>query len=180
MLQDLKYGFRQLVRQPGFTAVALPTLAVGLGASIATFSVFDGALLRPAPFPQSDRLVVPYITAAAPERPSGRQRWSWGRFALLAQWNTVLERVGAYSRTNVNLTDGEEPERVAAEIASSGYFAALRVEALRGRTFSAEEDSSGAPVALVSWSLWQRRWAGETPFVGRSIRVSGTLITALE
>jgi hypothetical protein len=66
MLQDLKYGFRQLVRQPGFTAVALPTLAVGLGASIATFSVFDGALLRPALFPQSDRLVVPYITATAP------------------------------------------------------------------------------------------------------------------
>ncbi|MGD8278237.1 MAG: ADOP family duplicated permease, partial [Gemmatimonadota bacterium] len=118
-------------------------------------------------------------TAAEPGGASYRQRWSYERFRLLERWSTSFEHVGAYSGVSVNLTDGELPERLAAEVGTAGYFPALGVTPLRGRTFTAADDSAAAAVALVSWELWQRRWGGKEPFVGRSIRVNDTPLTVV-
>jgi len=170
--QDLRYGARMLVKKPGFTLVAILTLALGVGASAAIFTVINAALLRPLPYEDAERLVV-VATTMRRETVEVRSS-SYPDFVDWRDQNTVFERIAARAEASFTLTGGAGPERVDGELVSADYFPLLRARAAFGRTFLPEEDS--APdmrrVALVGHSLWQRRFGGSPALVGQTIQLN--------
>ena len=168
--QDLVFGLRQLRRAPGFTVVATLTLALGIGATTAVFSVVEAVLLRPLPWPAADRLVVP----EAQEISTG-DTWNT-TYADYLDWREarVFSDVALWQSMEVNLAaEGQEPERVAAVRVTDGFFSTLGVAPLLGRHLRPEEFVLGSPRrALISEGLWLRRFGGDRDVVGRS-----TLIT---
>ncbi len=163
-LSDLRYGFRMLRKSPGFAAVAVLTLALGIGATTAIFTVVSGVLLRPLPFPDPDRLV--YISE---QWPSGANPFVSSR--LYVQWRDrirTLSPIGAYIDGSMTLTDGPESERIHSAAVTASFFPLIGVQAVAGRTFTAEEDRSGGPLAvIVSHELAQRRLGGDGAAVGK-------------
>ena len=156
-MNDFKFAFRQLLKNPGFTAVAVLTLALGIGACTAIFSLINAALLRTLPFPEADRLAViwadnPGLKSGQPSIPPanadvGEWREQSGSFAKIA----------AFSPRTADLADGGDPERVGAAGVTAGFFETLDVTPLLGRTLAADEEAPGGPpVALISHGLWQR------------------------
>jgi putative ABC transport system permease protein len=177
VLQDIRYAIRTLVKEPGFTAVAILILAVGIGANVAMFSVTDAALLRTLPFPEADRLAM------------GRTTWS-GRLARnvsapdyydYRDQSEQLESLAAVlsgSWAGLTITGGEEPERVAGTLASVDLFTTLGVEPQLGRNFTAAEAELSAPwVVQISHGLWQRRFGGSPDVVGSTLVVDGLPVT---
>jgi hypothetical protein len=167
---DLRYGARQLRRAPGFAAVAILTLGLGIGATTAIFSVVRGVLLRPLPYPAAERLVVPTSVNLA----SG-DRWSV-TYADYQDWRSagVFSHVALYQPTNVNLGGEGPPERVEGARVTEDFFATLGVAPTLGRTLRPDEFEVGAPRrAVISFGLWQRRVGADPSIVGQSIRVSG-------
>jgi predicted permease len=166
LLQDLRYGFRMLVKSPGFTAVAVITLALGIGANTALFSVVNGVLLSPLPFPQPDQLVTlhenkPNFEGGSLSYPNFRD-WQKDNHSFSA---VAVGRVYAFS-----LTGSGEAEQVTAELVSSDYFPVLSVNPVIGRTFANGEDEVGAgPVALISAGLWQRKFSASPDILGKTI-----------
>jgi len=158
---DLRYAARGLRRSPGYSAVAIITLALGIGANTTIFSVIDGVLLRPLPFPESGRLVQ---VAVYPN----------GAFPLYQQ-SPLYAAVGAYSyQGELNLLSDGVPERVSGRLVSAGFFGVLGVEAQVGRTFREGEDQTGAAaVAMISDGLWRRRFGAEPGVIGRMVAVDG-------
>ena len=158
---DVRYAMRGLRRSPAYAAVAVVTLALGIGANTMIFSVIDGVLLRPLPFPESERLVR---IAVYPN----------GAFPMYRQ-SPSYSVVAAYSyQSELNLLSEGLPERVQGRLASAGLFAALGVEPQEGRTFREGEDQVGAaPVAIVSDGLWRRRYGADPGVVGRLVSVDG-------
>lgn len=169
LLRDLRFGFRQLLRNPGFTAVSVCTLALGIGATAAIFSVVDAVLLRPLPYPDPDRLAIVW------EKPPNFDHNSVS-VATYLDWrekNDVFEIMAARVGQSVILTGGREPEQLAGAAVSPGYLELLGVQAAVGRTFLAEEEQPDrSAVAILSYGLWQRRFGGSPEAVGSSIRVS--------
>ena len=170
--QDLRFAARQLARSPVFTAVAVLTLALGIGATTSIFSVVYGVLLRPLPFPQPERLVQPLFVGADGERNGA---FSPPNFLDLRTQSRTLSGVAGVHGGTLNLSgDGGEPERLAGAWVSADYFSVLRLRPLAGRTFAPGEDQPGAPrVALISEDLWRRRFGGDPGLIGRSLRLSG-------
>jgi putative ABC transport system permease protein len=170
--QDLRYGARMLVKKPGFTLVAILTLALGIGANTAIFTVINAALLRPLPYEDAERLVV-IATTMRRETVEVRSA-SYPDFVDWRDQNTVFERVAAHEETSFTLTGDAGPERVNGELASADYFPLLRVRAAMGRTFLPEEDRSPDMhrVALVGYGLWQRRFGGAPGLLGQTIRLN--------
>jgi putative ABC transport system permease protein len=168
LLQDVRYAFRGLARSPGFAAVALLTLALGIGASTAIFTVVDAVLLRPLPYPDPDELVR--------VRPSWEgtpvARLSPAEYLDLRELE-VFAGVGVYAFGTANLTGEGEPERLQAAFASWGVLPALGLSPARGRAFGPEEDETGARVALLSHGLWTRRFAADPDVVGDRILLNG-------
>ncbi|HEV8486324.1 MAG TPA: ABC transporter permease [Blastocatellia bacterium] len=166
MFQDLRYGARMLIRNFGFTAVALITLTLGIGANTAIFSVVNALLLKPLPYPTPDQLV--WVGEAQPQ---GNSDAIAGPHFL--EWNEqsqTLTQIAAYNATSLTLTSSAEPERLDANRVSAGFFTALGVEPLLGRNFLAAEDRPGGErVAIISHSLWQRRFNADRDFIGESI-----------
>ena len=158
---DVRYALRGLRRSPAYAAVAVVTLALGIGANTAIFSVIDGVLLRPLPFPESGRLVQ---VAVYPN----------GAFPLYQQ-SPLYAAVGAYSyQGELNLLSDGVPERVSGRLVSAGFFGVLGVEAQVGRTFRAGEDQTGAAaVAMISDGLWRRRFGADPGVIGRMVAVDG-------
>src|SRR5687768_11224253 len=157
MGSDLRYAFRTIRTRPGFAAAVIATLALGIGASTAMFSIVDAALLRRLPFDDPGRLVVLW-GVAGPERdirgasiPEARD---WGAQA------TSLSAVSLYDETSLNLRTGDGAVRVEAEMVSPTYFPILGAQAALGRTFIAEEDraADANPVAVISDQLWRDRF----------------------
>ena len=181
LAQDARYAFRWLARNPGFAAVAILTLGLGIGTVTTIFSILDAAVLRPLPYRDPDALMTVAITrregAGSPEI----FPWSSPKFVSLRRHARSFESVAAYSRIDLNLTGVAEPERLVAEIVSASYFPTLGVEASLGRTFSAEEDDApGAhPVVVISQGLWQRRFGSDRAIVGRSIQVNRAPMTVV-
>jgi putative ABC transport system permease protein len=171
LAQDLRFGVRSLARNPGFTLVAVLTLALGIGANTAIFSVVDGVLLRPIPLDRADRLMVVWET----DRDSGtaREPASVPDFLDFRQQSRSFETLAAFAGAEVNLTPAAgEPTRLAALAASHEYLPMVGVRPLRGRGFAAADDRPGAPdVALISEGLWQRLFARDPSVVGRTIRL---------
>ncbi|HEX7049887.1 MAG TPA: ABC transporter permease [Longimicrobiales bacterium] len=171
-LGDLRYAARALRRTPGFTAVAVLTLALGIGANTAIFSVLDGTVLHPAPWPEPERLAV--------------VGWNWGpgrgnTMALTpaqAQlWKETSEAFEAFAITDETqyvLTGSAEPQQLAGELVSDGYFQVLGVMPALGRAFLPEEDVPGGPaVVILSDGVWRRSFGADSGVVGRTITLDG-------
>src|SRR5689334_5736444 len=171
MLQDLRYGLRMLLKHKGFTAVAVLTLALGIGANTAMFSVLNTYLFRALPYPQSERLVQVYRTSPH------SQFWphSAGNFVDQREKNTVFEHMAAYNGIGPNLiVEGEAAERLQGFAVTADFFPALGVQAALGRVFTAEEDQPGTnQVVVLSDRFWQRRFGSDPNVVGRTLRLDG-------
>jgi putative ABC transport system permease protein len=176
--QDLRYGARSLRRNPGFTAVALLTLTLGIGATTALFSLFNALLFRALPYNDSDRLVRIYKTIP--------QSKVWPHPVAhhldhKAQ-NTVFDRMAAFSRSGFDLAEpGQPPETVRSMLVSADFFPTLGVPPILGRVFTAEEDQPGRDqVVVISHGFWRTRFAGDPNIVGRTLRLAGgSVITVL-
>ncbi|HEY0284201.1 MAG TPA: ABC transporter permease [Vicinamibacterales bacterium] len=170
LLQDLRYGIRTLAKAPGFTIVAILTLAVGIGANAAIFSVVNAVLLKPVPFPDPDRLVMFMNTfpqgSGSNASPAKFQHWR--------EQTSVVQDVAAFRNNVVNFTGGGIPEQLRAGEVSADYFRLLGAPVLRGRTFSADEDRPGGQrTVILSHSLWRRRFASDPGVIGTTMSLSG-------
>jgi putative ABC transport system permease protein len=176
--QDLRYGARSLRRTPGFTAVAVLTLALGIGATTALFSLFNALLFRALPYRDSDRLVRVYKTIP---QSNVWQHPVANHLDHKAQ-NTVFEHMAAFSRSGFDLAEpGQPPEPASGMAVSADFFPALGVQPILGRVFTAEEDQPGRNrVVVISHSFWRSRFAGDPNIVGRYMRLAdGSVITVL-
>ncbi len=157
--QDARYGLRMLAKNPGFTVVAVLTLALGIGANTALFSVVNGVLLNPLPFPEPNRLVA--LHASKPNFEQGSI--SYPNFLDWQKDNHSFSAVAVHRSIGLSLTGLGEAERIRAEYITSDFFPLLGVKPVIGRTFAAGEDRIGAaPVVLISEGLWQRK-LGSSP-----------------
>src|SRR5688572_11030757 len=157
LLQDLQYGVRMLLKHPGVTAVAVLTLALGIGANTAIFSVVNAVLLNPLPYKEPDRLVSLWESVPG----HGRWRASPANFFDWKKQNTVFEDVAAFGGASLTLTGDGEPEQVVGARVSSGYFAVVGIEPAFGRAFAPEEYEPGkGQVVILGHGLWQRRYGG--------------------
>jgi predicted permease len=170
LFQDLRYGLRTLVKSPAFTVIAVATLALGIGANTALFSVINGVLLSPLPFPQPDQLVTlhenkPNFEGGSVSYPNFRDWRKDNRtFSSLA-----LARTYAFSLTGVG-----QAEQVSGQFISSDFFSVLGVKPMIGRTFAEDEEPVGAgPVALISAGLWQRKFSSAPDTLGKNITLDG-------
>src|SRR5688572_21912359 len=160
--QDVRYGLRMLLRNPGFSAVALLTLALGIGANSMIFSVVNAVLLRPLPFPDSTRLVR--IGESHQNSASQTNNMTYASFLDLGERTESLDHIAGARFWTENLTDGSgsEPEEVFSMLVSAQFFAALGVAPMLGRTFLPEEDQPGRDsVVVISNGLWQRRYGSD-------------------
>jgi putative ABC transport system permease protein len=170
--QDLRFGFRQLLNKPGFALIATLSLALGIGANTAIFSLVDAALLRPLPFHDPDRLAVVWEDAAKIGFP--RNTPAPANYADWKAQNRAFEDMAALNWRTFNLTDEGEPEKVEAQAVTANFFPLLGVKPQLGRVFTQEEDQPGGnKVALISHGLWQRRFGGDAALVGKEILLDG-------
>jgi putative ABC transport system permease protein len=175
LLQDLRYAFRLLAKSPGFTAIAILTLALGIGANTAIFSVVNGVLLRPLAFRDPSRLVI-----VAEKSPFPTISTSYENYVDWRDQSRSFESMEATRGTNLTLTGAGEAERLTARMAPAGLFPLLGVEASVGRTFLKEEDQAGGtPVALLSYGLWQRRFGGSRDIIGKPITLDAQPYTVV-
>lgn len=165
-MQDLRYALRMLAKTPGFTAVAVLTIGLAIGANSAIFSVVNAVLLRPLPYPHAGQLVRVFGTqpqlAEAPSSPANFLEWR--------AENEVFVRIATWIGQGFNLTGTDKPERIIGARVSSDLFQLLGVQPMLGRDFTAEEDRDGGDrVVILSYELWQRRFGGESNVVGQTI-----------
>jgi putative ABC transport system permease protein len=170
LIQDLRFGTRLLVKNPAFSLIAVITLALGIGANTAIFSVVNGVLLRPLPYEEPEGLV--WLSEAG--KKSGRAGpLSYPNFADWRAQNGVFEKIGFVNTGDYNLTGNGEAERLRAVQMSADLFGALRVKAMIGRVYTNDEDKPGAnPVVVLSHGLWQRRFSNDPNIVGRTLALN--------
>jgi predicted permease len=168
--QDAAFAARQLAAHPGFTLVAVLTLALGIGATTAIFSVVDAVVLRPLPVPRPERLVAITTSAAS----TSHSDLSVGNYLALAERAEVFSGIAAMQFSSFNLSAGETPARVAGVRATHSFFAVFGVAPALGRAFGAEEDQPGREqVVVLSNHLWRRSFGGDREVVGRDVRMNG-------
>jgi putative ABC transport system permease protein len=168
--QDIRYGLRILAKRPGFSIVAVFTLALGIGANSAIFSVVNGVLLRPLPFEDPDRLIKIWETFL----PGGQGTASVLNLKDWREQNTVFKGIAAYQFSSFNLRGQESPERLQGATVSPNFFDVVDVRPRLGRAFQTGEDEAGrSRVALLSHRLWQRAFGGDTGVVGKEIPLNG-------
>jgi putative ABC transport system permease protein len=170
--QDLRFAGRQLWKSPGFTLVAVATLALGLGATTAIFSVVDGVVLRPLPFRAPERLVRPYFVSKEGNKQAA---FSVANFLDWRAGSHTVADAAAYHGGTLNLSGGgSEPERLPAAWVSANFFQVVGIRPLAGRTFAPGEDDAKAPrVAVISEKLWRRRFGADPAILGRSLSLNG-------
>src|ERR1044072_6033355 len=169
--QDLQYSFRTLWKKPSFTIVAIVTLALGVGANAAIFSMVNGILFPSLPYPEADRLVMVWET-------NQRRKWDmmYPSYANFADWrdqNTVFEDIAAYVTLGVNFTNGDQPERIYGAAGSASLFKMLNAQPILGRSVTPDDDKPGVdPSVLISYGLWQRL-NSDPGIVGKTGEVPG-------
>ena len=172
--QDIRYGLRMLGKNPGFTAVVILTLALGIGANTALFSIVNGVLLNPLPFTEPDRLVSMYTRTPEFTRASV----SYLNFLDWRRDNHSFSAIAAFRGENYNLSGLGDAQRLSANMVSADFFPILGVRPSVGRFFSEQEDQVGAaPVAVISDGLWKRKFASAPDAVGKALNLNGTLYT---
>src|SRR2546422_954621 len=176
--QDITYGIRMLIKSPGFTAVAVLALTLGIGANTAIFSVVNAVLLRPLPYSDPGRVMQ--LWEASVKKGRGEIPASYPNFADWRDQNHVFEQVVAYSDWTFNLTGSGEPERIRSAIVSPAFFSVFGIKPIRGRVFLSGEDERGKDlVAVISESLWQRRFGSDPSIVGRSLNLDDKSFTVV-
>jgi len=174
--QDLRYGVRTIAKSPGFAAVVILTLALGIGANTAMFSVIYGVLLRPLSYPQPDRIVSIQWTYKGELEDSLDDH----QFRYFRKHGQPFQYLAADTPVGFNLTGGSEPERVSALRVSSEYFHVLGVEPALGRDFSPDEDRTGGPnVVILSNGLWRSNFGGDPKLIGKSIQLDAIPFTVI-
>ena len=169
--QDIRFGARSLHKNPGFTAIAILTLALGIGANSAIFSVIDAVILRPLPYRQPEQLVTIFESKAPNDQPS-RFAVAPGDFLDWRAQNKVFEQIGAVMFPGYNLTGTDRPERLSGANVSAGMLHLVGLQPFLGREIEPADDRPGAaPVVMISHSLWQRRFSGDSRILGKSIRM---------
>src|SRR5580700_8121084 len=164
LLQDLRFGLRVLRQAPGVALIAVLSLAIGIGANTAVFSVVNAVVLNPLPYHESDRLMSLFTERHNFHKAS----ISFPNFLDWQRMNRSFSAIAAYRSTGYNLIGQGEPERVHGEMISAGFFGILGVNPLMGREFSTDEDQLGAnPTAMISERLWRRKFNSEPNIVGQ-------------
>ena len=174
LLQDLRYGLRMLAKNPGFTAVAVLTLALGIGGNVVVFSLLDAVLLRPLPYSHPDRLFMFFPFETSPQ--DAMVASSYPNFQDWHEQSHAFEAMAAYQEESFNLTGTTEPERLDGLRSTPGLFALLGIPPLLGREFSPNDDPH---VVLLSYELWHRRFGGDAGIIGKSIHLEGRVYTVL-
>lgn len=175
-MRDLRFGARMLRKNPGFTASVVLTLALGIGANTAVFSVIDAALIRPLPYPQPNRIVALYIHDSG----SDTDDLSPADFLDFQRSSSSFAHLAAYRQVPLNLSANGAPERIKGVMVTSDFFEVFAVKAFRGRTISQESERPGVTsVAVLSFGLWQRRFGGDPSLIGKTVNVDGEMRTVV-
>lgn len=178
LLQDIRYGFRMFVKHPGFTLVAVFTLALGIGANTAIFSAIKAVLFDALPYPDAAQLMV--ANASNVEKGFSRFGASYQDLEDWQKQNTVFAGLAAYQINSANLTGGAEPQRVQYAQVTANLFSVLGVSALAGRSFAPDEAQPGKDrVVVLSHAFWQERFGGQQNVVGSSLTLSGKPVTVV-
>jgi putative ABC transport system permease protein len=175
LIQDVRYGVRMLLKNPGFTLIAVFALALGIGANSAIFSVVNTLLLRPLPYKNPDQLVVIWENATHQGFPKNTP--SAANFLDWQKQNTLFENMAAFAERSFNLTGVGEPERLEGRRVSANLFDLLGVRPIVGRNFVPDEDKPGTKVALLNESLWRRRFGSDAGVIGRALTLNGESYT---
>ena len=175
-LQDLRYGLRTMLKRPGFTLIAVMTLALGIGSSTAIFTVVDAAVIRGLPYRSPNELY--HMFERTPQKEFDQREFSYPDYQDYLQ-NKVCD-IGAYTGGGTILNGNGESERVFAPSVSANFFSVLGVDAIRGRTFQADEDKQGGPrVVVLTYALWQRRFGGNEQILGQQLDLAGNSYTVI-
>ena len=177
LAQDTRYGIRMLAKHKAFTSVAVVTLALGIGANTAIFSVVNELLLRPLPYRDAERIVTLWEV-----NPEGRHQNSASRanFRAWKAQSTSYQYMAAFSDQRLNLTGNGEPEELSVQSVTSEFFKVLGIEPILGRTFLPEDlQGNSNPVAVLTYGLWQRHFGGQPSIVGQPIMLNGTAFTVI-
>jgi putative ABC transport system permease protein len=170
VMQDVRYAVRGFLRSPGFAAVAVTTLALGIGATTSIFSVVNGIILRPLPYPDPDRLVRLYTT----EGSEGRDNHSGANFLDVKDQSESFENLAAFVTGRFSIAGAATPRVVRGAIVTPDFFSVMGVDALLGRTLAPDADPPGGDASVViGYSLWQSQFAGDVAVLGRSLSVDG-------
>ena len=177
-IQDLRYGFRMLRKNPGFTTVALLALALGIGANTALFSVVYGVLLKPLPYAQGKELVV--LQQAFPKANVTNVGFSVKELQDYREQTKSLAQIEEYHQMSFILLDGQEPDEVRTGVVSAHFFDLLGIKPHLGRFFSSADDTTGAEAVLVlSYNYWKTRYGGDTGIIGRHFRMNDKVHTVI-
>jgi predicted permease len=180
-LHDIRYGLRVLCKNPGFAIIAVLTLSLGVGSSAIIYSLVDTILLRPLPYPNASRVAMLWLVAPAGSF-FGTQSIPWEpqEFRLLGKRQTAFQNLGAFKKQSFNLTGVTPPERLEGARVSAGFFPALGVSPLLGRTFNSSEEQQGHEyVAVLSSRLWKSRFGGDTHILNKRIELDGDRYTVI-
>jgi predicted permease len=176
LIQDLRYGLRTLARNPGFTAVAMLALALGIGANTAIFSVVNGVLLRPLPYPDPERLMMIYEKTLD----FSQNSVSYPDFLDWQRENHSFTDMACFRRNDFNFTGSGQPEHLQGEHVSAGLLPVLGVNPFLGRNFLSQEDREGAGgVVILAYSLWQKRFGGDSQILGRTLTLNAKSYTVI-
>ena len=174
--QDIKYGARMLLKNPGVTIIVIIALALGIGANTAIFSVVNSVLLRPLPYEEPERLV--FLNEMSPVL--DEMSISYPNFTDWRNHNQTFEKMAVHNRGSYNLTGAGDAERIVTGQVSADLFAVLRVNAAHGRVFTNDEDKPGAtPVVVLSHGLWQRRFGGQSSILNQAITLNSKSYTVI-
>jgi putative ABC transport system permease protein len=176
-MNDLRYALRMMLKRPGFTAIAIFTLALGIGANTAIFSVINAVLLRPLPFKESERLTTVWTSDA--RRPNHQGNVSYPNFTDFRQQSQSFDSLAAFRTTNFVLTGRDDPARLNGAVVTAELFALLGVAPNTGRDFQSGEDKLGANVVILSDALWRRRFNSDPEVVGQNITLDNRSFTVI-
>jgi putative ABC transport system permease protein len=188
MRQDLSYAVRSLLKRPGFAAMAVAMLAIGIGANVAIFSLVNVILLKPLPFASPDRLMFLQMLAPTREMPGPAAAanpvptiWSYPKYLALRDGQRIFESTALYASDDWNITGSDSPERVTGEVVESTYFDVLGIAPRLGRTFAASEAHApgSAPLVVLAHGFWTRRFGGDAGVIGRTFGLDGIPHTIL-
>jgi putative ABC transport system permease protein len=179
LAQDVKYAFRTLAASPGFAAAAILSLALGIGANTAIFTLTDAVFLNPLPVQEPSRVIEVYTVDHLTKTTNnlGRTGSSWMNFMDIRDQNQVFGGISAYTFGNVSITGRGEPKPEAAQLVTANYFDVLGVSPFLGRAFLPEEDRKPTPVAILSYSLWQSEFGGDPKIINQTIQMNSTAYT---
>jgi predicted permease len=178
--QDLCYGARMLLKQPGFTSVAVLTLALGIGANTAIFSVVNATLLRSLPYKNPDQIVMAWGTNPGGFGWRGKTGFSAPGFLDYQQQNQVFERMATFNGADFTLTDDDDPENIRGGLVTAEFFDVLAVQPILGRAFLPEDAQTGRNhVTMLTYNFWQRRFGSDPKLIGETIRLDATPYTII-